>query len=263
MRLLLTILLSGMALSLCAQNYIRGKVIDLQTNQPVAFATVYINGTTVGTDTDYSGAFLLEKVDFPAEVVVSHLSYENVLFRVEKFMDQDLLVKMEASSLALSEVEVTDNDQRQKNLREFKNLFLGIDEFGREASIVNEEVLVFSRDYEKKQLKGFQLNDQNGKEVKIVERPINLKPRMEYTEGEQVKITGLREQTFLLFYYADSRGFPHDLTREKGRQPIQSQIQFLSDTCVIRRNGTVPNNNILFGGPIAEKKVGAMLPDNY
>jgi hypothetical protein len=43
----------------------------------------------------------------------------------------------------------------------------------------------------------------------------------------------------------------------------KSEIYFFSDTCTITKEGTVPNNNIGFGGEISKKKVGTFLPDDY
>ena len=42
-----------------------------------------------------------------------------------------------------------------------------------------------------------------------------------------------------------------------------SKIQFLEDYCLVRLNGTISDFSITFGGRISEKKVSAMLPDNY
>lgn len=60
-----------------AQNIVSGRVVDSLTNEPVAFATVYLDGTTVGTTTDDDGRFSLDVNPryLPATIIVSHLNY--------------------------------------------------------------------------------------------------------------------------------------------------------------------------------------------
>ncbi len=57
------------------QNSISGIVIDSLTNEPLPFATVYVNGTMKGTITDIDGNFKLAGVSFPADVVFSFIGY--------------------------------------------------------------------------------------------------------------------------------------------------------------------------------------------
>jgi hypothetical protein len=42
-----------------------------------------------------------------------------------------------------------------------------------------------------------------------------------------------------------------------------SRIYFLKDTCIIRADGSRPDNSIMFGPKIGDKRIGAMLPDDF
>lgn len=158
-----------------SQNQLSGIVLDAGTNEPVDLATVYINGTTIGTYTDEKGKFTLKDLEYPAELVVSRLSYENKVLRIEKPLEKALIIKISASAVSLAEVKVEDRNQRQKNIAEFRNAFLGVDEFGREARLENTDALVFSRDYVKKSLGGSIKIDGGEKSAMTIERPVNLK----------------------------------------------------------------------------------------
>ena len=59
MALLLFSALVGQAQDL---GIIRGKVFDAQTNEPIPFANVVLQGATTGTQSDLDGAFELTRV---------------------------------------------------------------------------------------------------------------------------------------------------------------------------------------------------------
>ncbi|MCH1585004.1 MAG: carboxypeptidase-like regulatory domain-containing protein, partial [Flavobacteriales bacterium] len=50
------------ACELNAQGIIRGRVNDAQTNDPIPFANVVVQGETVGTTTDFDGNYELNSV---------------------------------------------------------------------------------------------------------------------------------------------------------------------------------------------------------
>lgn len=66
-----------------AQVSITGRVTDADHSQPIPYATIYVNGTTLGTITNISGQFTLERVILPCEIVISHISYETVAIEFE------------------------------------------------------------------------------------------------------------------------------------------------------------------------------------
>lgn len=82
-------------------------------------------------------------------------------------------------------------------------------------------------------------------------------------EGNTARIIGLEGIKLNILYYKNFKGLPVDLTLRKGISPTRSEVIFTSDTCMIRDNGTVPDNSIVFGPEIGLKKFGAILPDNF
>ncbi len=80
----------------------------------------------------------------------------------------------------------------------------------------------------------------------------------------QRMITGLEGEKFQIMYFHKSDGSPRDLTQQRETGLIDySEVHFLSDTCIIRSDGSIPDNSIVFSGKISNKKAGASLPDDY
>ena len=76
MNRLITVLFAIFSAALVtAQTQVSGVVIDAKTGEPVIGASVLIQGTTVGTVTDYDGKFLLDVPDKKSLLEVSYLGY--------------------------------------------------------------------------------------------------------------------------------------------------------------------------------------------
>jgi hypothetical protein len=84
-----------------------------------------------------------------------------------------------------------------------------------------------------------------------------------FYSGNELKIAGLKGDMFYIHFYDNIKGEPIDLSAKYGNYYTQSTIYFTEDTCIIRENGTLPDNSIVFGISMGEKRVGAMLPGNY
>ena len=88
-----------------AQNTIRGEVFDDLTNEPLIGASVIIQGTTVGTVTDWDGSFLFTTdLDFPLQLEISYIGYDNKNLSYEN--DELIKVKLDESSVNIDVVEV-------------------------------------------------------------------------------------------------------------------------------------------------------------
>jgi len=61
--------------SVSGQLTLSGVVQDDDSKNPITDATVYINGTTIGSSTDVNGLFTLTGVILPCKVVVSQIGY--------------------------------------------------------------------------------------------------------------------------------------------------------------------------------------------
>ena len=129
------------------QKTIIGNVIDRNTNEPIPFATVYINGTTKGTITNILGDFKLEKVYTPCDLVVSHISYHTEITHLNHEFSA-LSVSLKPNVLNLKPIDVVDKNLRIKNLQRFKDNFLGSDFWGKNSEILNDSILHFTTKYD-------------------------------------------------------------------------------------------------------------------
>lgn len=144
-------------LSLCSQaQTISGKVVDSKTEEPLPFANVFINNTTIGTVTDVKGDFTLVGMEEAGsyEVVFSYVGYETTKMKVAFSKDVVHLniVKLKPSEIELSAVEVVSKRDKEweRDLKKFKRIFLGQDKQAAACTIINPWVIDFPKDDEGK-----------------------------------------------------------------------------------------------------------------
>lgn len=137
----LTLLFCLMPCMVLGQSTVWGIVRDSLSGEPLPFATVYVNGSTKGTITDDDGLFELRNVHFPSTIVFSFVGYRTQVLD----LDSDpgtLQIKLTASN-NLPEVVITDSSEREMYLNYFRTMFLGVDRWGRNATIRNEDIIMF------------------------------------------------------------------------------------------------------------------------
>jgi CarboxypepD_reg-like domain len=93
------------------QQTLSGKVIDKRTREPLAYASVWIRGRTIGTITNLQGEF---DFHFPLEykneiLVISMLSFQSYEVPLWSVVDQPLMVELEEITMVLGEVVVSDS----------------------------------------------------------------------------------------------------------------------------------------------------------
>ena len=134
-------------------NKISGKVIDNETGEPVLNAQVYISGTTIGTTTGIKGEYSIKNIP-PGihELVVSMIGYETkiktIVTREGKNMEVDFVLSYKPIEIDEVVVESERPDNWEKNLKIFKEKFLGTTLFAQECEIENELYLDFNEDVE-------------------------------------------------------------------------------------------------------------------
>ncbi len=135
----------------------------------------------------------------------------------------------------------------------------------RDLAFYNSSQHFFRSLYNKKLLEnGYRVYEVVKDSSNMPERPIEIGiERMLTYNSNSAYISGLKNRDIRIFFYGDRKGRPYDLTQKKGIQPVQTKVYFLADKCVIRENGTTPENTIVFAPYIGSKKIGALLPDNY
>lgn len=102
MKNILLLLLISITTLVHGQN-IRGKVVD-ESHQPLPFASVSIENTTIGTISDINGDFILKSVKPNSNIVVFYTGYEKVVI---KNPQDNIVVKLKSNSISFSEVTIT------------------------------------------------------------------------------------------------------------------------------------------------------------
>jgi hypothetical protein len=103
---------------------ISGVVRDARTRQHIAFASLFIPGTTIGTVTNLDGAFSL-KIQKSLEVTqfgISHLGYRNALFSIQEHLGTGKVFFLEPHSVTLPEVVIHAGNPREIVLKAIEKI---------------------------------------------------------------------------------------------------------------------------------------------
>ena len=126
--------------------YIKGIVVDVETQQPLANASVFINNTTIGTISNAAGEFELGPfVPGEYEVVASFVGYSNLLY-VANLRSSALKITFQ---LAKKEQQMRDllilpSETRLRYLEIFKKNLLGESTAGQRSKIKNLKDVQFA-----------------------------------------------------------------------------------------------------------------------
>ncbi len=139
---------------------IKGTVSDNNTRSGIDYASVYINGSFIGTYTDEDGNFELDITKNPSmPISISAIGYYSVTLD-EYPVNRPVIVFLEPKMFELQEVVIKAkavNRQRRANLVIFRNEFLGTTDNARMCEILNEEDITFNYGSDKDTLKAYAL----------------------------------------------------------------------------------------------------------
>jgi hypothetical protein len=153
---------------------VRGTILDNSDHSKVNFASIYINGTSVGTNSDQNGYFELDISKYVSlPVTVSALGYYSVtLTDVSK--ETPVVVYLTQKIFELKEIVVAAKSlskEKKANLKLFRNEFLGTSYNAQNCVIENENDLIFNNGTSGDTLKVFAskpiIIDNNGLGYKI------------------------------------------------------------------------------------------------
>jgi len=95
---------------------IKGNITDANTKELLIGATVVLQGTTNGAISDFDGNFKIEKVNPGSyNIVISYISYDNQIIRVEVADKRETIVNIEMKSATLDIGEVRIVSKRRDN----------------------------------------------------------------------------------------------------------------------------------------------------
>jgi hypothetical protein len=156
-RLLLSIFLIAF-ISASYGQIIRGTVIDNKTKEALFSASVYINGSSVGTLTDQDGNFKLDISRYRSmPITVSAIGYYSGTFK-DFSSGRPLLIYLNPKTFELDEVVVKARShplERRENLTTFRSEFLGTTSNSLQCKIMNEDDIRFKYSADKDTLKAF------------------------------------------------------------------------------------------------------------
>ena len=145
---LLTVIITGYTAS--AQYSISGIVLNDATGKPLGGASVYINGSTIGTVTSDSGTYTLRNINTGFyEVVVSYVGYQTLVYKAAiQNIDLKITFKLQRKVEEMRNAVVLSDAVREKWMKIFLDNFLGITEPAKRCKLVNDEEVLFETDDE-------------------------------------------------------------------------------------------------------------------
>ncbi|HUH25419.1 MAG TPA: carboxypeptidase-like regulatory domain-containing protein [Flavobacterium sp.] len=131
---------------------VKGRVQDAQTNYPIEAADVFIDQTSIGTNSNSSGRFELDTKGAKQQLIINAFGYHQQTVSIEN-ASNEYLIKLEPKAEELQEI-VIDAAlfTREQLLKTFKYFFLGDSTNGKKSTILNEDDLLLYYDKEQRML---------------------------------------------------------------------------------------------------------------
>jgi hypothetical protein len=139
-----------------SQSTLKGKVTDSKTGEPVPYANVFFNNTTIGNATTFDGSYEIKSIP-PGkfDLTVSIIGYTRFQKSVEFPGLSELNIKLSPDPIQLSEVTIeADNSDTRKYFPVFRRYFLGESLNAKSSEIKNPEVVHLYYDKDDKTLTG-------------------------------------------------------------------------------------------------------------
>ncbi len=155
---------------LFAQNVVEGTVNDVKTHTVLPFANVYVDGTTIGTQTDEKGQFSFSNLPTgPIKLVISYLGYEtfHLDISIDPLKPIKTTINLTPIENVLSDVEVKAKRDKvwERTLKRFQEQFFGDSPNRSKCTILNAWAIDFEND------------EKNGALVATASRPIEIENR--------------------------------------------------------------------------------------
>lgn len=123
---------------------IRGRVTDIQSEEPIPFVTIQINGSTQGTVSDSDGYYRLQLPPGKYALNFSFLDYDNSIVDVVAYDDGTVNVQMVRKSLLLDEVVIEDKLERQMATSRTGRTILSVPDIKSAPSFLGEPDIIKS-----------------------------------------------------------------------------------------------------------------------
>lgn len=135
------------SIAIYAQN-IKGKVVDISTGRPIPKASVFISGSSIGSNTTKTGLFSLKaSIDGNVDLVVFHSGYKISAqkIKLEEYKKGSIVIKLtKKDDQSDSPAIPNDSTNRGENNKRFSNFLLGNTPFGDKCTILNAFNVAFN-----------------------------------------------------------------------------------------------------------------------
>lgn len=150
-------------LTLCTTAFnqvINGTILDKKTDSVICFASVYFNGTFVGTSSDVNGNFELNvSKNASMPLTISAVGYYSVTL-TDYSKGEPLIVYLKPKTYDLNEAVINSKSLERKRRRYlilFKEEFLGTTANAQDCKIMNEKDITFNYDSDDDTIKAYAL----------------------------------------------------------------------------------------------------------
>lgn len=129
--------------SVFSQINLSGRVEDETSQQPIANASVYFNGTTTGTYTDQEGGFKFENMRLiNTDIIVFSPGYELLIFKpVEKnIQGRKVVFRLQRKEVKPGKLQI-ERESGKQAIIVFKEALLGLTREANECEILNEDAI--------------------------------------------------------------------------------------------------------------------------
>lgn len=140
---------------------IKGTIYEENTNNAICFATIYFNGTFVGTSSDQNGNFELSisNRNRSMPLTISAVGYYSIT--LTNFSETNVLtVYLQPKIYKLNDVIIQAKSlerKRKRNLKLFKEEFIGTTSNAQACKILNEQDITFNYDSDDDTIKAYAL----------------------------------------------------------------------------------------------------------
>ncbi|WP_316804104.1 carboxypeptidase-like regulatory domain-containing protein [Pedobacter nototheniae] len=143
-------------ISVYSQKIVNGKVLDDETDLPIANVSVFINGSTRGTMTNEKGEFLLHYLSINKYTVAfSSIGYETQEVNVSVQPDRPILItiRLKRRTISLSEVTISlQNNSWKRWGKIFLATLIGTSSHAQNCNLLNKKAVRFNYDKDNNKL---------------------------------------------------------------------------------------------------------------
>ncbi|RYZ98822.1 MAG: carboxypeptidase-like regulatory domain-containing protein [Sphingobacteriaceae bacterium] len=140
--------LTLLTVSVRAQS-VKGKVIDATTGNPIANASIHLNGSSKGTTSNKQGEFALYTDETKKPLIVSYIGYQSDT--IANYNGKTLTVKLNPRDQVLRVVVIGESMTRDKQMKIFITQFIGSN--SKDCIIINPDDINFTYNKKTKTLK--------------------------------------------------------------------------------------------------------------